>query len=49
MRGEQMGTLGPIAQLYDKWFVNKLPDGASLNMPMSDLLKKAMIANALPE
>ena len=49
MRGEQMGTLGPIAQMYDKWFVNKLPDGASIGMPMSDLLKKAMIANALPE
>lgn len=49
MRGEQMGTLGPIAKIYDKWFVQKLPDGATIGMPMSDLLKKAMIANALPE
>jgi glutamate/aspartate transport system substrate-binding protein len=49
MRGEQMGTLGPITKIYDKWFVQKLPDGAQLNMPMTDLLKQAMIANALPE
>ncbi len=49
MRGEKMGELGAIAALYDKWFVGKLPDGSTVGMPMSDLLRKSMIANALPE
>lgn len=49
MRGEQMGSLGTISKMYDKWFVEKLPDGSTIGMPMSDLLRKAMIANALPE
>lgn len=49
MRGEQMGSLGNISKVYDKWFVGKLPSGETIGMPMSDLLKQAMIANALPE
>ena len=49
MRGEQMGQLGIISKIYDKWFIEKLPSGETIGMPMSDLLKKAMIANALPE
>ncbi len=49
MRGEQMGSLGTISKMYNKWFVEKLPDGSTIGMPMSDLLRKAMIANALPE
>ncbi len=36
MRGEQMGSLGTISKMYNKWFVEKLPDGSTIGMPMSD-------------
>jgi glutamate/aspartate transport system substrate-binding protein len=40
---------GDINKLYDKWFVGKLPDGATMGMPMSPLLKSAFQSQALPE
>jgi glutamate/aspartate transport system substrate-binding protein len=40
---------GDINNLYDKWFVGKLPDGATMGMPMSPLLKSAFQSQALPE
>ena len=40
---------GDINKLYDKWFVGKLPDGATMGMPMSPLLKAAFASQALPE
>ena len=49
MRGEQMGKLGAIEKIYNKWFIEKLPDGVVMGMPMTQLLRDALIANALPE
>ncbi len=40
---------GDITKLYDKWFVGKLPDGSTMGMPMSPLLKSAFASQALPE
>jgi glutamate/aspartate transport system substrate-binding protein len=40
---------GEINKIYDKWFVNKLPDGAVIGMPMSPLLKAGFQLQALPE
>jgi glutamate/aspartate transport system substrate-binding protein len=40
---------GEIAKIYDKWFIGKLPDGTSIGMPMSPLLKAAFEIQALPE
>jgi glutamate/aspartate transport system substrate-binding protein len=40
---------GDINKIYDKWFVGKLPDGATMGMPMSPLLKSAFQSQALPE
>ncbi|MBC7624522.1 MAG: amino acid ABC transporter substrate-binding protein [Aeromicrobium sp.] len=40
---------GDINKIYDKWFVGKLPDGATMGMPMSPLLKSAFASQALPE
>ncbi len=40
---------GDINKLYDKWFVGKLPDGSTMGMPMSPLLKSAFTSQALPE
>jgi glutamate/aspartate transport system substrate-binding protein len=40
---------GEIAKIYDKWFVGKLPDGKTIGMPMSPLLKAAFQLQALPE
>ena len=40
---------GPIRLIYRKWFVDKLPSGASLNLPMSPLLEAVCRANALPD
>jgi glutamate/aspartate transport system substrate-binding protein len=40
---------GEINKIYDKWFVNKLPDGNVIGMPMSPMLKAAFAIQALPE
>ncbi|MBL8523393.1 MAG: amino acid ABC transporter substrate-binding protein [Betaproteobacteria bacterium] len=40
---------GDINKLYDKWFVQKLPSGESIGMPMSPLLKAGFQLQALPE
>ena len=40
---------GDLAKLYEKWFQGKLPDGSSMGIPMSPLLKAAFQIQALPE
>jgi glutamate/aspartate transport system substrate-binding protein len=40
---------GPINATYKKWFVDKLPSGESLNLPMSPQLKSICATNALPD
>ena len=40
---------GPIRSIYKKWFVDKLPSGESLNLPMSPLLEAVCRTNALPD
>ncbi len=40
---------GDITKLYEKWFVSKLPDGSTMGMPMSPMLKTAFAIQALPE
>ena len=40
---------GEINKIYDKWFMNKLPeDGNALGVPQTDLLKAAFTMQALP-
>lgn len=40
---------GDINKIYDKWFINKLPSGETIGMPMSPLLKAAFVLQAYPE
>jgi len=40
---------GDINKIYDKWFINKLPSGETIGMPMSPLLKAAFVLQAFPE
>ena len=40
---------GDLAKLYDKWFMQKLPDGSTMAIPLSPLLKAAFQIQALPE
>lgn len=40
---------GDLAKLYDKWFIQKLPSGETMGVPMSPLLKAAIQMQALPE
>jgi glutamate/aspartate transport system substrate-binding protein len=40
---------GDIAKLYNKWFLEKLPSGETMGVPMSPLLKAAITLQALPE
>ena len=40
---------GDLAKLYEKWFQGKLPDGSSMGIPMSPLLKAAFQIQALPD
>jgi glutamate/aspartate transport system substrate-binding protein len=40
---------GDINKLYNKWFLEKLPSGESMGVPMSPLLKAAIQLQALPE
>lgn len=46
--GRLMGS-GDLAKLYDKWFIQKLPSGETMGVPMSPLLKAAIQLQALPE
>src|SRR5688572_11445003 len=49
LMGEPGQCNGPIRALYKKWFVDKLPSGESLNLPMSPLLEAVCRTNALPD
>ena len=49
LMGEPGQCNGPIKALYKKWFVDKLPSGESLNLPMSPLLEAVCRTNALPD
>ena len=40
---------GEINKIYDRWFVDKLPSGEVIGMPMSPLLKAGFQLQALPE
>lgn len=40
---------GEINKIYEKWFINKLPSGETIGMPMSPLLKAGFQLQALPE
>jgi glutamate/aspartate transport system substrate-binding protein len=40
---------GDITKLYNKWFLEKLPSGETMGVPMSPLLKAAITLQALPE
>jgi len=40
---------GDLNKIYNKWFLDKLPSGETMGVPMSPLLKAAIILQALPE
>ena len=40
---------GDINKIYNKWFLDKLPSGEAMGVPMSPLLKAAITLQALPE
>lgn len=40
---------GPIRAIYKKWFMDKLPSGEALNLPMTPLLEATCRANSLPD
>jgi glutamate/aspartate transport system substrate-binding protein len=40
---------GDINKLYNKWFLEKLPSGETMGVPMSPLLKAAIVVQSLPE
>ncbi|MGE0357980.1 MAG: amino acid ABC transporter substrate-binding protein [Burkholderiales bacterium] len=40
---------GDIVKIYNKWFLDKLPSGETMGVPMSPLLKAAFTLQALPE
>jgi glutamate/aspartate transport system substrate-binding protein len=40
---------GDINKLYNKWFLEKLPSGEAMGVPMSPLLKAAITLQSLPE
>jgi glutamate/aspartate transport system substrate-binding protein len=40
---------GDINKIYNKWFLEKLPSGETMGVPMSPLLKAAITLQALPE
>jgi len=40
---------GPVRATYKKWFVDKLPSGESMGLPMSPLLEAVCRTNALPD
>ena len=40
---------GELEKTYNKWFLDKLPSGETMGVPMSPLLKAAFMLQALPE
>ena len=40
---------GDLNKIYNKWFLDKLPSGETMGVPMSPLLKAAITLQALPE
>ena len=40
---------GELEKMYNKWFLEKLPSGETMGVPMSPLLKAAIMLQALPE
>jgi glutamate/aspartate transport system substrate-binding protein len=40
---------GPIKTVYKKWFVDKLPSGQTMGVPMSPLLENVCRTEALPD
>jgi len=42
-------TSGDINKIYAKWFLEKLPSGEMMGVPMSPLLKAAIQLQALPD
>ncbi len=40
---------GDLNKIYNKWFLDKLPSGETMGVPMSPLLKAAIVLQALPE
>jgi glutamate/aspartate transport system substrate-binding protein len=40
---------GPIKTVYKKWFIDKLPSGETMGVPMSPLLESVCRTNALPD
>ncbi len=40
---------GDLEKLYNKWFMEKLPSGETMGVPMSPMLKAAIFLQALPE
>ena len=40
---------GPIKKIYSKWFIEKLPSGETMGVPMSPLLEAICRTNALPD
>ena len=47
--GEPGSCNGPIKAVYKKWFVDKLPSGETMGVPMSPLLETVCRTNALPD
>ena len=47
--GEPGQCNGPIKALYKKWFVDKLPSGETMGVPMSPLMETVCRTNALPD
>ena len=47
--GEPGVCNGPIRTVYKKWFIDKLPSGEVMNVPMSPLLEAVCRTNALPD
>ena len=47
--GEAGQCNGPIRAIYRKWFIDKLPGGQAMGMPMSPLLETVCRTNALPD
>ena len=47
--GEPGQCNGPIKASYKKWFVDKLPSGETMGVPMSPLLETVCRTNALPD
>jgi glutamate/aspartate transport system substrate-binding protein len=37
-----------LAELYDKWFLRRLPTGETLNLPMSPHLEEIFTVQGLP-